>query len=203
MKSFLRRIGGVKYRFFDGIREHKKTTLFLIVFCLIGLLTGIFTAIRYSKGGSLICFNDFCLCKFISGELGSSELFLSRLFSSSVVIIISLICSTTIFLAPVNFILLTYRAYLVSLNCTLIIILNGIGGIVTCLLIILPCQLIGLLILALFCSFSCKRAVTKRRYGVPCKICAKFFLCYIGLILINGIETLLLFLFSSKIILVL
>ena len=203
MKSFSRHFGGVKYRIFDGLREHKKTTLFLLIFGLIGLLTGIFTAIRYARGSSLICFNDFSLSQYLSGELGSTDLFLSRLFSSSVVVVISLICSTTIFLIPVNFILMTYRAYLVSLNCTLIIILNGLGGITTCLLIILPCQLVGLLILALFCSFSCKRAIIKKRYGGPCKIWGKFFACYIGLVLINGIETLLLYLFSSRIILVL
>lgn len=201
--SFSRRFGGLKYKLFDTFKENKKTTLFLIIFCLIGLLTGIFTAIRYSNGASLINFNDFSLSQYLSGELGTSDLFFSRLLSTSVVVVITCLCSFSIFLIPVNFILVTYRAYLLTLNCSLIIIVNGLGGFVTCLLIIFPCQVISLLIICLFCSISCKRAVLKRRYGSTCKIWDKFLITFIALVILSGIETLLLYFFSSKIILVL
>ncbi|MBS7403971.1 MAG: hypothetical protein KIG13_01575, partial [Eubacteriales bacterium] len=71
------------------------------------------------------------------------------------------------------------------------------------LLIIIPCQILSLLALALFCSFSCKRAVAKKKYRTSCKIWEKLLICYIALLVINGLETLLLYLFSSRIILVL
>lgn len=205
MKNFSlsRKFGGIKYKILDAINQHKKTTFFLIIFALIGLLTGIFTAIRYSNGESLVCFNDFSLSEYLSGDLGTRDLFLSRLFSTTICTIIIFVSSASIFLLPVGFILITYRAYLISLNCSLIIILNGLGGILTCLLIIIPCQLVGLLILALFCSFACKRAVSKKKYGTTCKIWDKLLLCFIALLIINSIETLLLYLFSSRIILVL
>lgn len=198
-----RRFDGLKYKFIDSFKENKKTTLFLIVFVLIGILTGIFTAIRYARGASLIAFDDFSLSQYLAGDLGTSDLFFSRLFSTTVFSIIICVCSCTIFLIPINFLLLTYRAYLVSLNCSIIIIVNGLSGIVTCLLIVLPCQLISLLIITLFCSFSCKRAVLKKKYGRPCKIWNILLLTIVALLIVNGIETLLLYLFSSKIILVL
>ena len=202
--SYSRKIGGIKYKLFDVFKENKKTTLFLVLFCLIGLLTGIFTAIKYANGASLINFNDFSLSQYLSGELGTKELFFSRLFSNSITIIIICFCSLSVFLVPVNFILVTYRAYLLTLNCSLIIIVNGLGGFVTCLLIILPCQILSLLIICLFCSFSAKRAVIRKKYGGSnCKIWDKFILTLIALLVINGIETLLLYFFSSKIILIL
>lgn len=204
MKSFSRRrFGNFKYNFIDSFKANKKTTFFLIIFLLLGILTGIFTAIRYAKGASLIAFNDFSLSQYLAGDLGTFGLFFNRLFSNTIVTIIICICSSTIFLIPINLIVLTYRAYLVSLNCSLIIIINGFSGIISCLLIILPCQLISLLIITIFCSYSFKRAVLKKKYGSSCKIWDKFLLTFFLLLITNGIETLLLYLFSSKIILVL
>ena len=196
------RFCGLKYKFLDGFKENKKTTFFLVIFVLLGLLTGIFTAIKYSRGASLIAFDDFSLAQYLAGDLGTSDLFFSRLFSSTIFTLIVCFCSCTIFLLPVNFILLTYRSYLVSLNCSLIIIVNGFSGLFS-MLIILPCQIISLLIITLFCSYSCKRAVLKKKYGRSCKIWDKLILTFIALLIVNGLETLLLYLFSSKVILVL
>lgn len=198
-----RKFNGLKYKITDVFRENKKSTLFYILFCLIGLLTGIFTAIKYANGASLINFNDFSLSQYLAGELGSKDLFFSRLISSTVITVIICLNSFSIYLIPISFLLITYKAYLISLNCSLIIIVNGLGGIVTCLLIIFPCQIIGLLILALFCAISCKRAIVKRKYGTSCKILDKFLIVYFLLIILNIIETILLYFFSSRIILVL
>ena len=84
--SFSRRFGGLKYKLFDTFKENKKTTLFLIIFCLIGLLTGIFTAIRYSNGASLINFNDFSLSQYLSNKIFKRRLAhqFQRFFSLSI-----------------------------------------------------------------------------------------------------------------------
>lgn len=193
----------IKYKLLDCFKENKKTTFFLVIFILLGILTGIFTAIRYSRGASLICFNDFSISQYLSGDLGTLDLFLSRLFSTSICCVIVLVCSTTIYLSPVIFILLTYRAYLVSLNISIIVIVNGLGGIASGLLIVLPCQLLGLIVLAFFCSCAIRRALLKKRYGTTCKIWDKFLLTFFVLLILNAIETFLLYIFSSKVILVL
>ncbi len=197
-----RKIGIVKYKFFDNVREHKKLTLFIILFCLIGILTGIFTGIKYLNGASLISFNDFSLSQYLSGELGSQDLFFSRLLSSSIILIIISFSTFCIYLTPINLILLTYRGYLLSLNCTLIIVLNGLGGILSCLLIIIPCQILSLIILSLYCSYAFKTAYIRKKYGTKCKSYKILLLTFLLLLLLNGIETLLLYLFSSNIILI-
>ena len=205
MKTFSRRgrFGNLKYNILDSFKSNRKTTFFLIIFLLLGLLTGIFTAIRYAKGASLISFNDFSLSQYLSGDLGTSDLFFNRLFSNTLVISIICVCSNSVFLLPINLIILTYRSYLVALNCSLIIIVNGFSGVICCLLIILPCQLISLLIITIFASYSFKRAVLKKKYGSSCKIWDKYLIAFFCLLVVNGLETLLLYLFSSQIILVL
>jgi hypothetical protein len=194
---------GLKYRLLENFKENKKTTLFLILLATLGLLTGIFTAIRYSQGAVLINFNDLSLSQFLRGDLGTYNFFFSRLFSTLVISFIIFFCSLSIFLVPVGFIVLAYRSYLLGLNATIIIIFNGVGGIISCMLIIIPCQIISLLIIAIFCSFVFKKAYLKRKYGMcEIKIWDKFLITVILLIIINLIETFLLYIFSSKIILV-
>lgn len=199
-----RKFSGIKYKLWENFRENKKTTLILILVASLGIFTGLFTAIRYAQGASLIAFNDFSISRYLSGELGTWSLFFSRIFSSTVVILIISISSLSIFLMPLSFIVIGYRSYLIGLNCSLIIILNGLSGIISCLLIILPCQLAGLLALSIFSSYSCKKSCMKKRYGnCNFKLWNKLLIIFLLLILICAIETLLLYLFSSKIILVL
>ena len=201
------RFGGFKsnfkYQIVEGFQNNKKCCFILFVVALIGILTGVFTAINYCNGETLINFNDFSLCKYLSGELGTLELFFSRFFSYAIILTIVLITSFSVFVVPINFFLLAYRGYLLSLNVSIMIILYGIGGIMTGLFIILPCQLLSLVLIAVFMCISNEKAFTKKKYGV-CKekILGKLLIILILLTLINIIETFLLYIFSSKVILV-
>jgi hypothetical protein len=202
--NFSRKWCSIKFKLFEVFKENKKTTLFFVLIVAIGLFTGIFAAIRYHNGFTLLDFNDFSLTNYLNGELGTSRLFYTRLFSVSVISIIVLISSFSVFLMPVNFIVLIYRSYLLTLNCTIIILFNGLGGIICSLLIILPCQLLSLLLILMFCSYSFKYSCIKKRYGVcnEFKIWHKFLIFLFLLLLVNLLETFLLYIFSSKIILV-
>lgn len=202
--NFSRKWCSIKFKLFEVFKENKKITLFFILIAAIGLFTGIFAAIRYHSGFTLLDFNDFSLTSYLNGELGTSGLFYSRLFSVSIVSTIVLISSFSIYLIPVNFIVLIYRSYLLSLNCTIIILFNGLGGIICSLLIVLPCQILSLLLILMFCSYSYKYAYVKKKYGVcnEFKIWHKFLIFLFLLLIINLFETFLLYIFSSRIILV-
>jgi hypothetical protein len=171
---------------------------------VIGIFTGIFAAIKYSQGFNLINFNDFSLSSYLSGDLGTNDLFYSRLFSTTVVSLIVFTCSFSIYLVPINFFVLIYRSYLLSLNATIIIVFNGLGGIVCCLLIVIPCQIISLILITMFISYTCRYAYIRKHYGTCCefKIWQKFLIFATLLLIINLFETFLLYIFSSKIILV-
>lgn len=194
---------GIKYSLAEGFKSNKKTCFLLIILSFVGILTGVFTAINYCNGETLINFNDFSLCQYLNGELGTLELFFSRFLSYSIVILIVSFSSLSIFLIPINFFLIAYRGYLLSLNVSIMVILYGIGGILTGLLIILPCQLLSLIVIGMYICASNSKAISKKKYGT-CnnKLLSKFFLTLIILTFLNLAETLLLTLFSSRIILV-
>ena len=193
----------LKYKIAEGFNNNKKCCFILFLVALIGILTGVFTAINYCNGQTLINFNDFSLCKYLSGELGTLELFFSRFLSYAIVMAIVLVTSCSVFVVPINFFLLAYRGYLLSLNVSIMIILYGVGGIMTGIFIILPCHLLCLLLIAAFMCMSNEKAFMKKRYGV-CKekIFGKFIIILVALTVINIIETFLLYIFSSKVILV-
>ena len=64
------------------------------------------------------------------------------------------------FVSLFGYILISYRAFLVTLNCTLLIKYMGIGGAINSIIIIFPCQLMQLLLVAmvfvLFCAINVK-----------------------------------------------
>lgn len=198
-----RNVHNFKYQIVEGFKDNKKTCFIIFIVCLIGVLTGIFTAINYCNGVGEINFNDFSICQFLNGELGSLDLFFSRFLSYSVVIIIVSVCSFTVYLSPISFFVLTYRGYLLSLNVAIMVILYGISGIMTGLLIVLPCHLLSLIVIGIYICVSNKKALLKKKYGTCYfKTWDKFLVVLIVLTLINIVETLLLTVFSSRVILV-
>ena len=201
--KFAVNVTGLKYKIAEGFKNNKKTCFFIFIVALIGVLTGVFTAINYCNGATLINFNDFSLCKYLAGELGSLELFFSRFLSYTTILLIVAFSSISVFILPVNFFLIAYRGYLLSLNVSIMVIMYGIGGIMTGLVIILPCQLISLFLICTFVCVASNKAHMKKRYG-HCNFKLWDKLLIIGLLLtaINVIETLLIYIFSSKVILV-
>jgi hypothetical protein len=196
-------VSGLKYKLVEGFKNNKKTCFFIFLVALIGVLTGIFTAINYCNGTTLINFNDFSLCRYLSGELGSLELFFSRFFSYTIVLLIVSFTSVSVFILPVNFFLIAYRGYLLSLNVSIMVIMYGIGGMMTGLFIILPCQLLSLFLICVFVCVANNKACLKKKYGYcNFKVWDKFLIFVVILSAINLVETLLLYIFSSKVILV-
>ena len=99
--KFAVNVTGLKYKIAEGFKNNKKTCFFIFIVALIGVLTGVFTAINYCNGATLINFNDFSLCKYLAGELGSLELFFSRFLSYTTILLIVAFSSISVFILPV------------------------------------------------------------------------------------------------------
>lgn len=194
----------IKYNISSFLYENKFFIIFLILVLVIGLLTGIFTGIKYCNGAD-VYFNDFSVCNFIEGKLGSLSLFFSRMLSYEIVLLILFLSSFNVYLIPINLLIIAYRSYLLGLNLTVIILCYGLGGIFTAILIIFPCQLAILFFMILYSSSSAQRCICIKRYGKVYKdnILTNLLLFTIIITTINIIETILLSILSSRIILVL
>lgn len=195
--------GGIK----DFVRRHKVLLLCLLFVSLVAVLTGVFTAIKNADNYSAVWFDNYNIKNFYDSDMGTWDLFFNRFGSYLVCLLIVWLCSLNIFLTPFSIAVLVIRGYLVGLNCCFMFLLFGLSGMLTTIIIILPIQIINLLLLIAFCSVMFVRAKNKQKYGTYCvgsekKPFVVFLIFLLLFTVVNIVETLLLFVFSSKIILV-
>lgn len=202
--SLEKKLSNLKYSLFGFFLSNKIKIIILIAFVALGLFTGIFTAIKFSSGQGTIVYSDFGLKQFANGDIGTSSMFFQRFASYSVVLIVVCVCSLTSVLFPVGIILIAYRSFLLGLNVTFIIILYGVSGIITGILIIFPLQLLMLLLIILFFILAKNKCVVKSKYGTKNGINVFALLLVFILILsvVNLVETILLVITSAKVILI-
>ncbi|MEG1752005.1 MAG: hypothetical protein RR140_00780 [Clostridia bacterium] len=187
----------------DFLKQNRICLLICCTIVFFGLLTGILTATRIDDI-SLI-YNNNQLLKFINGDVHTFAHFFDRILSCGVIVLI--VIGTT-FVPYISFIGLTtiaFRAYLLGLNCVLIFLKLGFGGIVTSVLIILPLQLCMIMLMCFaFCFFK-KKFYQKRKFGTCCppNTLTTFALFMLALAIICAIECLLLFIFQCNVIIVL
>lgn len=195
--------GGIK----DFVHRHKVLLLCLLFVSIVAVLTGVFTAIKNADNYSAVWFDNYNIKNFYNSDMGTWDLFFNRFGSYLVCLLIVLISSLNIFLTPFGIVVLVLRSYLVGLNCCFMFLLFGLSGMLTTIIIILPIQIINLVLLIAFCAQMFIRARNKQKYGTYCvggekKTMSIFFIFLVLFTLVNAVETLLLFMFSSKIILV-
>lgn len=188
----------------EFVQANKYKIILISVLCLIGILTGIFTAVKISGTDDLDLFEAFNLTKSLSEFENFSNNFFSRLFSYEVVLVLLLIFAQHPAVNVFGYCLITYRGFLIAINCTMLIIVFSFSGILKSLLIILPCQLLMLAVMAIYFCFACNQTRTRKVYCKNKKqgIVLQFVIATVALSLVNLVETILLFVFKSSVILV-
>lgn len=204
MKSASYKFAGFKYQTIDFLYRHK-IKIYICLFCLVlGILTGVFTAIKMFNTDSSELFDAFNITTSISEIESLSANFFGRLVSCEIVAILLLLFSQTIFTEIFGYCLITYRAFLVSINCVSLVIIYSFGGVLKAILIILPCQLIMLFVLCMYFCYNNYLCIERRKYrSIKAKdFIFPFLIVSAVLGIANILETVLLFVFQSNVILV-
>lgn len=200
--SFMCRTSNIKYAFSNCFKQNKLLFLTLFFVCIVGILTGVFVALKC--GITTATLKDFNLEIYSCNDNSFFGNFFSRFISCFFNIIILLVCSLTVFLVPVGYILVAYRGYLVGFNTTLLISLFGISGALSGLLIIFPSQILISIICIVYFVLMTNRAVQKKKFGTSqINVLKTTLVCLVVLLIICLVESLLLGVFSVKTILVL
>lgn len=194
----------LKYSLREFFEENKVKIIICLLFCLCGLLTGIFTAIKLNNLNDTDIFESFNLTYQITDFENFSQNFFSRLLSYFAVVLILTVLSLHSLLYVFADCLLAYRTFLIMVNCVMIILWFSFGGIIKSILVILPCQILMILIMIIyFCYVS---SVLKQNSYCKGKkfsnIVVPLLLCLLALTIVNLIETILLFILRSNVILV-
>ena len=187
---------------FNIIKECKIKTIIITTFIVIAFLTGIIVAAKTHNNYNI--FDNFGVVDISSNEVSSSTFF-TRLFSMLFIFLILFGCSYNKYLFPMGFIFLIYRAYLLGLNICLMIVFYGFSGVVVSIIVAFPCQLAVLATLAIFFILMSKTFCDNNRFErckVPKQKTKIALYSVIILLLLCILESILLALFSAKIILV-
>ena len=196
-------INGLRFSCVKAMKENRIKFIITLVLVLIAISAGVFVAIKNTANSSLSSLQEISLDDFASGFVGSSSAFFSRTLSLTINVLILFGVSFVPFLFPLAEVLIVYRSYLFGLNFALIFLLYGLGGSLTAIVVILPCQLLTLFILIMFYLVLSKINGNCKRYGGT--DCNRFLFLLFGLLLliaVNLVETLLLYLLNGQVILV-
>ena len=186
---------------FEEIKVNKFIFIIFIVISIITLFTGIIVA---AKTHSSIMINEnFGLVDMTTGGLTTT--FFTRLLSMLFMVLILFGCSFTIYVVPISIIFISYRCYLLGLNICLMIINYGFSGALISIIIAFPCQLLAIGVMILFYITMLKTNKDYRAWGgcrTPFQRLKILLITVIVLLLLCLLESLLLALFSAKVILV-
>ena len=187
---------------FDTVKQCKIKTIIILTVTIIALITGIIVGGRVQNNYNTI--NNFGVVDISENGVVASTFF-TRLLSIMVVFLILLASSFNNYTFVIGIIFLGYRAYLLGLTICIMVVVYGFSGIVVSIIVAFPCQLIILAILGLFFILMSKTFCDYRAFG-GCKIPkqkTKVVLTTLCLLLLFClVETILLALFSAKVILV-
>lgn len=194
----------LKYRTSNFMKVNSVKIIALGLITVLALVTGVFSAVKYIQGETVIIFSDFGLKEFVAGNSGSGSMFFQRMGSISVVMLFLTVFSLHSSLFALGGVIIVYRTFLLGLNITFIIVLYGLGGIITGFLIILPLQLLMLVLMIMFFVMARDRCIVKSKYGTKggVNIFLLMIIFLLLLALVNIVETLLLLLTSAKVILI-
>ena len=196
-------INGLRFSCVKAMKENRIKFIITLILVLIAISAGVFVAIKNTANSSLSSLQEISLDDFASGFVGSSSAFFSRTLSLTINVLILFGVSFVPFLFPLAEVLIVYRSYLFGLNFALIFLLYGLGGSLTAIVVILPCQLLTLFILIMFYLVLSKINGNCKRYGGT--DCNRFLFLLFGLLLliiVNLVETILLYLLNGQVILV-
>lgn len=199
--NFICNTANMKFIIKEKFYQNKLFIFSLIFMAFVGLLTGVLVALKCGVGVSTL--NDYNLQIYVCGEANSFSNLITRVVSVFCNMLIILISSLSLIIAPIGFIIITYKTYLVGFNCTLLFSLYGFSGAITSILVVLPCQIIMVIGLIVFFVLSVNGSMNKKRFCEKPKRLKLFLIFFIVLILICIIETLLLTIFNAKMIFVL
>lgn len=184
------------------LKEKKIAMLVFFTFMLIAFITGIIVATKTSNSYTI---NDNFGVVNINSNSVSASTFFTRLFSMLLITLLLFGCSYTKFLSPIALLLLVYRSYLLGLYLCLMIALYGISGVIVSIIVAFPCQILSLIIMAIFYITMAKTLRENQCHGIYKTPKQKSKLLVLSLLLLLSIclcEELLLVIFSAKIILV-
>jgi hypothetical protein len=120
-------------------------------------------------GGSLarsmtaLDINYIGMIRVLNINLRFGTIFWNRLLNAAIFFLIVAFCGNLVWTLPFGHALLIWRGYVVGLNCAVLILTYGGGGVISALVCVVPHQLVLSAAMSLLIALSCARRWERRR----------------------------------------
>lgn len=142
----------------SAFKKNKLKLLIILICTLIALFTGVIIAIKTKS------FNVFSTFLGDVESLNKTNFWL-RLLSMLVVFGFVILGAINDWMSLFAILFISYRAFLMGGNIALLVMFNGLSGIVISLVVVIPCQLISLALFILFYLLLCEGRIYRKCYG--------------------------------------
>lgn len=165
---FYRNLYSFKSIISSFFRKYWLSIILLSCAFILGTITGVFTASKYSGKLELEHIPDDAFVSFLCGDKGSFSLFFSYFISFVLILVITLLLSKNKLCTILTFFYILARGYIFGFTIFALITLFGLAGIINAIIIICPCWIILSFLLILIASISIMKNSLLRRYGKYC-----------------------------------
>ncbi len=146
----------------NTIRFDKKYVLFCMVLVIIGIISGsLFIVILNSTDKSLVI--EY-ITNFIDNIKNSSfnyiDTFKNTILINYIIIVIITILGFTYILAPINILILFYKAFIIGFSMSSFILTLKIKGLLLSIVYIFPHLILNILIFSILTAFTLKLSIT-------------------------------------------
>lgn len=192
-----------KYSLLEFYNKNKWLIFTVLILLILALLTGIFTSVKLFKMDSDIDLEKYSIYTLIEGDAYSFKYFLLRYVSVFLICGLLFVFSLTAWLYCFGFLLLIYRCFLVSLNCTFLLLKCSFSEFMFPLIVIFIAQILIMILLSMLFITFLNISKNKKRYKcIFPNEKRKVLYIIIAILLAVLIQTLLLLIFKPTTILI-
>ncbi len=164
-KTLSREIESLKYELKDHFLLYKKWYIFFSILVGLGLAIGIFVGFSMKTNLTLDKIPETLFVNFVEGKVGVANLVFSRIISMLLLVLGVWLSCFRPWLGLFGSIAIVYRSFVVGVTCACLIILYNVVGVLNVLLLVLPCYILFLLVLASFATICISFSFSSRIYG--------------------------------------
>ena len=164
-KNIFKRNIYIKYSISDHFKKYKWSYLLLFICLILGLILGFVVGFKKADNFSLSDLPDGTLVDFINKKISPASLFFSRICSFLGLIFLFWCINCKRFLSFITFIIIFYRAFLIGINCSILMFIYKFGGAINVFLVVFAISLIALVLLLCFGAVCTCFAFNEKKIG--------------------------------------
>ena len=144
---------------------YKVIIIVCLLFLILGIVSGIFTVIKYSDLINIDNIFDSNLLLVLKGERGVVGCFFSQLLVYTLIMLTIIFLNFRPWMISISLIIIFFLGYVIGYNVTVFIILFSVTGLLNALFIILPLELLICFLVIIIAAIAIKRNLIIKKFG--------------------------------------